>query len=379
MNLDRANFKEQYFWESSEKTLNMGKIFTAWSLPVIFLIGIIETFTYKDWSLFYCRLLYLLPAGIFLFLALLLFKQNLRYVIPAYAATLAAAMLMMSGIVLLKFKILPFSSAYKLASVTGGLVTIIFLVFVFAIGARKYLPYIIAVPLLVLLSYFGMDESIGWMELSFFINPVAAGLGAIVMSSIQEKLAFQEFEMRKLAEITQRKLESEIEERKLLQKKLEEMASQDELTGVYNRRVAFSFLEKHLHISRANQENLVVCFIDLDNLKQVNDLYGHSEGDAMIVTFTEAVKHRIRESDYICRIGGDEFIIVFPNCTISEAEHIIDRIKNKLCDEHTRDVTIDFSYGFAEYNQNDDIDIADLLEIADNNMYKNKLQKSKVG
>ncbi|MFZ5752763.1 MAG: GGDEF domain-containing protein [Bacillota bacterium] len=377
MEMDEKRFREEYLQEISQITLKYGTIFSGLVFPAVTIIMFIELLTYESISLVVCRVLFLIPMGVFLICTYSTFRHNLKMVIPLHALSLTGGMLMMTGLTVIKYKSEAFSPAYKIASLTGGLVTVIFLAFLFSAGARRYLIYIVSLPLIALLIVFSLDKELTWKEIAFFVNPVGAGLAAIVFSIIQEKFSYQEFKMKKLAEIRKIKLEEEIEERKHLEKKLQEKVARDDLTGVFNRRAALSFLEKHVEECRLNKEALTICYIDLDNLKKVNDIYGHAAGDKMIVNFTEILKKNTRDCDYVCRIGGDEFLIIFPSCTAGEAEKIIDRVRNVYNSKRIHDhIKMDFSYGFAEYSMLACNGIAEFIELADNNMYKHKLQKN---
>jgi len=157
--------------------------------------------------------------------------------------------------------------------------------------------------------------------------------------------------------------------------------SMDYLTGVLNRGAGIRFLNEQLKISRKKNMPITICYMDIDNLKEINDNYGHSEGDKLIVSIVNVIKHNIRNTDEIMRIGGDEFVIIFPNCTIDEAEHIMKRIREKINEVEftTNDERFEagFSYGFAEYSKGGPVDtVESLLDMADQQMYKYKRLKS---
>lgn len=100
------------------------------------------------------------------------------------------------------------------------------------------------------------------------------------------------------------------------------------------------------------------CFIDVDCLKQINDSYGHLQGDLAISTTVRIIKESAHSSDY----GGDEFLLILPGCTIEEAKPFLE---------------IDFSYGFAVYNSEENDNADKLIDKAEQDMYKNKWQKEK--
>lgn len=158
-------------------------------------------------------------------------------------------------------------------------------------------------------------------------------------------------------------------------KLLENRAVTDELTGLFNRRFAYETLAKNIEIAKRNQENFVVCYIDIDNLKIINDTYGHAEGDILIKTVVESFKKVVRLSDYLFRIGGDEFLLVLPKAKIENSHKLVKRLRKELNHKKIQGIPIDFSYGFSEYHPNDNLTPEELVKIADFRMYQIKIRK----
>lgn len=158
-------------------------------------------------------------------------------------------------------------------------------------------------------------------------------------------------------------------------KLLENRAVTDELTGLFNRRFAYETLAKNIEISKRSQQSFVVCYIDIDNLKIINDTYGHAEGDVLIKTVVESFKNVVRLSDYLFRIGGDEFLFVLPKAKIENSHKLIKRLRQELNHKKIQGIPIDFSYGFSEYHPNDNLTPEELVKIADFRMYQIKIRK----
>jgi len=157
-------------------------------------------------------------------------------------------------------------------------------------------------------------------------------------------------------------------------------AETDPLTGIANRQAGFQFLQEKMQDSLRTGSNLTICFLDVNNLKLVNDKWGHNEGDRLISTVSEIVCSSLRANDNICRLGGDEFLVTFSNCDLVRAKSIWDRIsKNFVAFNYQSglryDVTV--SYGFAEYNGTQNISVEEFIEIADKRMYEYKTQFKK--
>lgn len=157
--------------------------------------------------------------------------------------------------------------------------------------------------------------------------------------------------------------------------KLAVIASTDELTGVLNRRSGFAMLRQMERNCIRHHQTFSVCFIDVDALKSVNDSHGHGEGDVFLKTTADFIRSSIRNGDSISRIGGDEFMVIFPGCEKVVAETLVSRIKDKLA-EHGREMgkpyLMSFSYGIEQMSAEDPITLEELLRRADHLMYTGK-------
>ena len=164
------------------------------------------------------------------------------------------------------------------------------------------------------------------------------------------------------------------------------LASTDSLTGTVNRRTALIILEKHLGQCRRSGAPLTLCLADLDGLKIVNDAFGHAAGDEYICKASAALVGAVRGSDTVGRIGGDEFLIVFPDCRGEVVEGIMERVNADMAaGARGRGYVPRLSRGMAspaELVQGCWSDSADLqrcidmlLELADQRMYDNKRAK----
>ncbi len=97
------------------------------------------------------------------------------------------------------------------------------------------------------------------------------------------------------------------------------LAETDQLTSLLTRSSGMKRLEQTYRMAFSNHSNFVLCFIDINNLKFINDRYGHEAGDVAINTVASVIKSELRDTDYAFRYGGDEFIIVFENCKMQDA------------------------------------------------------------
>ena len=154
--------------------------------------------------------------------------------------------------------------------------------------------------------------------------------------------------------------------------RLKKMSLTDEMTGVFNRRYAYEVLSREIALARRENTIFSICYIDIDNLKIINDNYGHLEGDKLIITITQSLGKVIRSTDYIFRMGGDEFMLLFPNAKLEEPTNLINRVREQLKGQTIHGIPIDFSYGFSQFHPGDDISINNLIKSADDSMYKSK-------
>jgi diguanylate cyclase (GGDEF)-like protein/PAS domain S-box-containing protein len=170
----------------------------------------------------------------------------------------------------------------------------------------------------------------------------------------------------------------DITERRRIEEEMKRYATMDALTDVYNRRSGLLLLKQQIQLAKRNNTQLCVCYVDTDFLKAVNDIYGHAEGDDVLKTVSASLKDAVRKIDIVCRLGGDEFLLVLPQCTVQQAYAIWDRIEGKITvfnDKKSKPYSISLSRGFAEYDPANDRSADQLIMIADKEMYTHKRTK----
>lgn len=158
------------------------------------------------------------------------------------------------------------------------------------------------------------------------------------------------------------------------------LASYDALTGIYNRRYGYEMLNKTLEIHKKNEKPISVAFIDIDNLKVVNDTLGHNEGDQLIFDVVSLLKEKISNNDYIIRLGGDEFLYVMHGKSKNEASELIQSLKKEVVlrnQEENKNYKLNFSYGIASYQSEMTLD--EFVEEADRLMYLDKKRNKEYG
>jgi diguanylate cyclase (GGDEF)-like protein/PAS domain S-box-containing protein len=168
----------------------------------------------------------------------------------------------------------------------------------------------------------------------------------------------------------------DVTERKQAEEKLKHLSIHDSLTGLHNR---FLFEEelRRLGTGRFDPVGIVMC--DLDGLKLVNDNLGHDVGNLQLVTTANLLKEHFRSSDIVARIGGDEFAVLLPSCSLETIKDICDRLKQAMLNRYIPDTKIPLmvSIGYAVRNTKG-CPIEELLKEADVNMYKAKGENRQV-
>lgn len=172
----------------------------------------------------------------------------------------------------------------------------------------------------------------------------------------------------------------DISERKKLEEELKSLAHFDALTGCCNRGYGMGLLEQQIKLAQRKKYPLLLAYVDIDRLKYINDTFGHKEGDMVLKKGVKLFKSTLREIDIICRMGGDEFLLIFPDSSLDDALLIRERLsKNleKLNQKLAKPYKIDFSIGLSYYNPSTPLSIEELIRIADENMYEDKSKKKK--
>ncbi|MBM3609303.1 MAG: PleD family two-component system response regulator [Alphaproteobacteria bacterium] len=150
----------------------------------------------------------------------------------------------------------------------------------------------------------------------------------------------------------------------------------DQLTGLHNRRYLETHLPAMMHQAKAQSRTICLMILNIDHFKMVNDTWGHDAGDDVLKGFAQRVKRVIRNADLICRIGGEEFIVIMPDTTMDVAALIAERVRGAVQAELFRirsgaaDIPVTVSIGLADECGNPDPD--QLVRRADQALYRSK-------
>ncbi len=188
----------------------------------------------------------------------------------------------------------------------------------------------------------------------------------------QEDLNLLEFVSTQVAQVI---------ERKRMEEEIVSLSLTDELTGLHNRR-GFSLLAEHeMKLAYRFRRSVSFFFCDLDDLKTINDNYGHAQGDEAIKEVADIIRETFREADIPARIGGDEFVILAPDTSNDSAEMLPKRLQATI-DNHnlkgTRPYRLTISVGISRFDPDAPHTVNELISLADDLMYHQKKERKGV-
>jgi diguanylate cyclase (GGDEF)-like protein len=162
----------------------------------------------------------------------------------------------------------------------------------------------------------------------------------------------------------------------MISHKLDELASNDSLTGIHNRRMFIELAEKELSRFKRYQNKFVLLIIDVDMFKYINDTYGHLEGDKVLKRLVQIIKSRMRVTDIFGRIGGDEFGALLIETSLEKVNDFAKRICTACRDsevliETGKSIQFTVSIGMTETGEQDD-NLDDIIRRADIALYRAK-------
>jgi diguanylate cyclase (GGDEF)-like protein len=166
----------------------------------------------------------------------------------------------------------------------------------------------------------------------------------------------------------------------LLDRELRSLALTDDLTCLYNRRAFLALAGQQLRVARRNAQGLLLFFADVNNLKEINDTYGHREGDLALLRAADALEQTFRNSDVIARLAGDEFAVLALEAAGENREAILRRLEENLnrssADESRYKLSL--SVGMARFDPKRPTSLGKLISIADEAMYEHKKNRPKL-
>lgn len=173
-------------------------------------------------------------------------------------------------------------------------------------------------------------------------------------------------------EISALRAQIEIQDAKIMS--LKRQALEDPLTGLSNRRAFETELKGALSFYKRYSRNGAVLLIDVDAFKGINDSLGHLAGDVLLKHIAQVLKNHVRDTDFVARIGGDEFCIILREVSANEAQHKIEELNEAMsvspCSIDGKDIHISVSIGSCQFRSAKDKN--ELMDKADRSMYAQK-------
>ena len=206
---------------------------------------------------------------------------------------------------------------------------------------------------------------------------VAASLGLVPVAFLVDR--FRDGQSDEVCRINA-SLQSEVAQRRRAEEQLRTLSLTDELTGLLNRRGLLTMGEHQLKVARRTRRRLLVIYADLDNMKRINDKFGHMEGDAALIEAADVLREVFRESDIIGRIGGDEFVILAVDSDGVPPEALINRVHQRCILANLRRAhpyVLAMSAGSTEFDPDEPVSLEELISGADRIMYTQKQSRQK--
>ena len=202
----------------------------------------------------------------------------------------------------------------------------------------------------------------------------------IYSTSLQLGTSLKFITLMKQEMAIQNRLEQTMNEIRDKNDQLNALSITDELTGLYNRRGFFETVDYIISNKSTGGRKGLVGYIDMDNLKQVNDRYGHKDGDYALTSIANTLRKSFPKGTIIARIGGDEFAVFVPSLEGTTIKNITDSMsyyQERVNEVGGKPYYIEFSYGFKELICSDILDIEAEMIVADEELYKDKKNKRK--
>src|SRR5579859_999697 len=222
--------------------------------------------------------------------------------------------------------------------------------------------FVIALLALVVIP-FSIPSIARKVEIDLGIKATEVVLGLVILVVLFDLFAaYQQFLIRRLRrQLAEKHWHSDL---------LRNLAMLDPLTGLYNRRFAEQRLAAEVSRSERKGHPLTVLMLDLNNFKHINDTHGHAAGDQVLKEFAFRLNKVIRGSDLAVRLGGDEFLVLLPECTTEQLQIVLGRLGSIEVERRGQKIPVTFSAGWKQYETGDKPD--ELLERADQVLYAKK-------
>jgi len=203
---------------------------------------------------------------------------------------------------------------------------------------------------------------------SFYLNQsIRALVGLVLVFCVY--LVYQQLQIIRMRNLIADQIES-LAKVETLTTETYKLAALDHLTGLYNRRSGEQRLSEEMSRACRHGRPLTLLMLDVDGLKQINDSLGHVAGDELLKSFADHMQRAIRGSDLAVRMGGDEFMVVLPECPLEEVTHVMGRLNGLDIRFGSETIRCHFSSGWADFKPGETLQ--EFLHRADEALYANK-------
>jgi diguanylate cyclase (GGDEF)-like protein len=203
---------------------------------------------------------------------------------------------------------------------------------------------------------------------SFFLDHAVRGLVGLVLV-FNVYVVYQQLQINRIRhQVTDQVFA--VDKVEVMAQEIYKMAILDPLTGLFNRRYIEQRLEDEIARSHRHGDALTVILFDLDGLKQTNDKFGHTAGDALLKAFAERLKKATRGSDVSARYGGDEFMVLLTECRPENVAHVLNRLDASFVTVGEERIPVCYSAGWSDYVAGESV--SELLARADAALYARK-------
>jgi diguanylate cyclase (GGDEF)-like protein len=243
------------------------------------------------------------------------------------------------------------------------------------VGQRQWWLWSTAVMTTILLTlgiasfaFPGLLDNPADSDYAFQLSQAVRGLVGLVLLFIVYAV-YQQFQIRRMQAALGLHV-SALDKMEARTEEVYKIAMLDSLTGLYNRRCGEQRLATEMARTLRNGLPLSVILFDLDNLKYINDKFGHAAGDDLIKYFSLRLNKAIRGSDLAVRMGGDEFLLLLPECKPEEIRYVLGRLAPLSAEIEGQTIPVTYSAGWSHYQPGETSE--ELLKRADEALYTNK-------
>ena len=225
-----------------------------------------------------------------------------------------------------------------------------------------------------------LEQMIGPAPASTLTLPIKAGgrvIAVLNLNNLEEEGVFDQQDVQKISMLLP---EVELALRRMRDRELlRELSLRDPLTGAYNRRYFLEAVQKEQERAQRSHHSFSLLMLDIDDFYHFNDRFGHLKGDQVLCELTRVLMRNVRDSDSVVRYGGEEFIILMPQTSRSQAEGVMARLEKKIAEHNfakacglSEEIKLTVSMGLAVWSAKLDLSLEEIIEEADRWVYRRK-------